>query len=128
MTHGRSAHSALRSSDHIHGAVMIPARLKRFTLPPDMLSILKQGRGSFFGILVASFMINILMLAGPVFMLQVYDRVLPSRSLSTLIGLLLIVAVFFLIQSFVDAIRSRLLSRVAQAFDEALRGRTFDAV
>lgn len=107
---------------------MIPARLKRLTLPPDMLTILKQGRGAFFGILVASFMINILMLAGPVFMLQVYDRVLPSRSLSTLIGLLLIVAVLFLIQSFVDAIRSRLLSRVAQAFDEALRGRTFDAV
>lgn len=53
-------------------------------------------------------------------MLQVYDRVLPSRSVSTLIGLLAIAAVLLIIQAVVDSLRSRLLSRMGDVFDEAI--------
>lgn len=103
-------------------------RARWSALPSEMWLALKQGRAALTGVLAASFIVNILMLAGPIFMLQVYDRVLPSRSVSTLIGLLLVVVVLFLLQSVVDAIRSRLLTRIAQAFDEGLRERTFQAV
>ncbi|WP_458759422.1 type I secretion system permease/ATPase [Afipia sp. TerB] len=90
--------------------------------------MLQDGRGALFGVATASFLVNLLMLAAPIFMLQVYDRVLPSRSLSTLVGLFLIVAVLFLVQSFVDGLRGRLLSRISVAFDENLRQRVFAAV
>lgn len=107
---------------------MNEARTRWPTLPPKILLTIKQGRGALAGVAAASFIINVLMLAGPIFMLQVYDRVLPSRSISTLVGLLLIVAVLFVLQSVVDAIRSRLLTRIAQAFDEAVREQVFQAV
>jgi PrtD family type I secretion system ABC transporter len=68
------------------------------------------------------------MLVGPLFMLQTYDRVLPSRSISTLVGLLLIVLVLLLVQAAVDMLRSRLLSRMGEAFDEAIRDKVFDSV
>ena len=44
-------------------------------------------RGAFVGVGVMSGMINILYLTGSFFMLEVYDRVLPSRSVPTLVGL-----------------------------------------
>ncbi len=103
-------------------------RAKWPVLPAEVWLTVKRGRAAFLGVVAASFIVNILMLAGPIFMLQVYDRVLPSRSISTLVGLLLIVAMLFVMQSIVDAIRSRLLTRVAQAFDESIRGRVFQAV
>jgi PrtD family type I secretion system ABC transporter len=68
------------------------------------------------------------MLVGPIFMLQTYDRVLPSRSISTLVGLLTIALVLLMIQAMVDMVRSRLLLRMGEAFDEALRDKVFDSV
>ena len=47
------------------------------------------------------------MLTGSVYMLQIYDRVLSSRSVSTLIGISLIVLVAYLLQGSLDAIRSK---------------------
>ncbi len=76
----------------------------------------------------ASFIVNLLMLVGPLFMLQVYDRVLPSRSLSTLVGLLLIAVMLLLIQAAVDILRSRLLARMGEAFDQSIRGAVFDCM
>ena len=73
------------------------------------------------GIAVFSGVINILMLAGSVYMLQVYDRVIPSRNIATLIGLSLMVLVAYLLQGYFDALRSRMLSRVATLFDAGLQ-------
>ena len=67
------------------------------------------------------------MLTGAIFMLQVYDRVLPSRSVPTLIGLATIAAVLYAAQGIIDFIRSRLLVRVAAALDEDVGGRIYDA-
>ncbi|MCP4780568.1 MAG: type I secretion system permease/ATPase, partial [Hyphomicrobium sp.] len=52
-------------------------------------------RGAFIATGVFSFVVNLLMLTGPLFMLQVYDRVLASRSVPTLIALTLLVAGLF---------------------------------
>ena len=80
------------------------------------------------GIAAAGVIVNVLMLTAPIFMLQVYDRVLASRSLATLAGLCVIALFLFIIQAVVDALRGRLLVRLSVILDESLRDRVFDAV
>jgi len=55
---------------------------------------------------VFSGMSNLLMLAGALFMLEVYDRILPSRSVPTLVALLFLVAGLYAAQGLIDTIRS----------------------
>ena len=71
---------------------------------------------------------NLLMLTGSVFMMQVYDRVLTSGSLPTLIALSMIVAVLYVYYGFLEVVRARLMGRIGRSFEETLRGRVFDAV
>src|ERR1700732_3368160 len=73
------------------------------------------------GIAVFSGVVNILMLSGSLYMLQVYDRVIPSRNIATLLGLSLIVLLAYLAQGYFDALRTRMLSRVALLFDAGLQ-------
>jgi ATP-binding cassette, subfamily C, bacterial PrsD len=73
------------------------------------------------GIAVFSGVINLLMLAGSLYMLQVYDRVIPSRNVATLAGLSLMVLFAYLMQGYFDALRSRMLCRVATLFDVSLQ-------
>lgn len=75
-----------------------------------------------------SALVNVLYLTGSFFMLQVYDRVIPSRSMPTLVALALLAGVLFGFQCVFDIIRSRILVRVGLVFDEALGARVFDAV
>ena len=67
--------------------------------------------------------ISLLMLTGPIYMVQVYDRVLPGGSVSTLTQLFLIVVVLFTCLGLFELLRSRLLSRASFRMDEALRGK-----
>ena len=103
-------------------------RFRPSALPAPLRSALGDIRFALIAVAGASFIVNLLMLVGPLFMLQVYDRVLPSRSLSTLIGLLLIAALLLLVQAAVDAMRSRLLARMGESFDQAIRGDVFACV
>jgi ATP-binding cassette subfamily C protein PrsD len=73
------------------------------------------------GIAVFSGVVNVLMLSGSLYMLQVYDRVIPSRNIATLIGLSLMVLFAYLMQGYFDALRSRMLCRVATMFDAGLQ-------
>jgi len=73
------------------------------------------------GIAVFSGVINLLMLSGSLYMLQVYDRVIPSRSIATLLGLSLMVLLAYLMQGYFDALRARMLCRVATLFDAGLQ-------
>jgi PrtD family type I secretion system ABC transporter len=65
--------------------------------------------------------VNVLMLSGSLYMLQVYDRVIPSRNIATLLGLSLIVLCAYLVQGYFDALRARMLCRVATLFDAGLQ-------
>jgi len=76
-------------------------------------------------VVLLSGLVNLLMLTAPLFMLQVYDRVLPSRSLATLAGLAGIAAILFLLQALMEVFRARILARVARLVDERLAGRAF---
>lgn len=83
---------------------------------------------AFVGIGLLSAVVNILYLTGSLFMMEVYDRVLPSRSLPTLAALLAIVAVLYSFQGLFDALRGRLLVRIADRLDLAISPRVYDAV
>ena len=72
------------------------------------------------GVAVISGAINLLMLSGSLYMLQVYDRVLPGRSVATLIGLSAIVLLAYAFQSYFEAARSRMLARIGTLFDTSL--------
>src|SRR6201993_1147321 len=73
------------------------------------------------GIAVFSGVIDVLMLSGSLYMLQVYDRVIPSRNTATLLGLSMIVLFAYLVQGYFDALRARMLCRVATLFDAGLQ-------
>ncbi|MFN5574123.1 MAG: ABC transporter transmembrane domain-containing protein, partial [Bradyrhizobium sp.] len=73
------------------------------------------------GIGVFSGVINILMLSGSIYMMQVYDRVIPSKNMATLIGLSVMILFVYIIQGYFDALRTRMLCRVATVFDASLQ-------
>ncbi len=75
---------------------------------------------SIIGLALFSAVANLLMLTGPIFMLQVYDRVLTSASIPTLAALISIVGILYLFLTGIDWIRARLLTRVARVFDESM--------
>ena len=85
-------------------------------------------RGALVGVAAISALINILMLTGPLFMLQVYDRVLPSQSVPTLVVLAVLMIVLYVFQGFFEAARGRILIRVGSYIDELLSQRVYDAV
>jgi ATP-binding cassette, subfamily C, bacterial PrsD len=73
------------------------------------------------GVAIFSGAINLLTLSGSIYMLQVYDRVIPSRSVATLLGLSLICLLAYLLQGYFDALRSRMLVRIGSLFDVCLQ-------
>lgn len=76
-------------------------------------------------IFVLGAMVNLLMLTGSVYMLQVYDRVLASGSLATLLGLFAIVVLLYLFLGLFDFLRQRFLSRIALRIEIDLGARLF---
>jgi ATP-binding cassette subfamily C protein len=80
------------------------------------------------GVGVFSGVINLLALTGSFYMLQVYDRVLTSRSVPTLVGLTVLMATLYVANGLLDFLRVRVMSRMGIRIDEELRDRTFAAV
>lgn len=76
--------------------------------------------------LVFSAAVNLLMLTGPIFMLQVYDRVLSSGSVATLQGLFLIVVLCFVFLAIYDFLRTRIMSRASFKLDNAIAPKAFE--
>ena len=74
-------------------------------------------RGGFFAIGLFSMVLNLLMLAGPLYMLQVYDRVLTTQNMDTLIALSLLLGGVFLVTGFLDLVRLRILGRLGAKFE-----------
>ena len=74
-----------------------------------------------------SVLINLLMLTGPIYMLQIYDRVLSSKSVPTLIALSLLMVGLFVCMWFFDRVRSRIATRIGIEIDRELNGRAFSA-
>ncbi len=88
----------------------------------------RKSRALFWAVGLFSVFVNLLMLTGPLYMLQVYDRVLGSRSEETLLALSILVAFLFIIMGLLDYARGRVLARIGARFQSELDGRVFSAV
>jgi ATP-binding cassette, subfamily C, bacterial PrsD len=76
----------------------------------------------------ASALINVLYLSGSIYMLEVYDRVLPSRSVPTLIGLSVLALALYGFQGVLDLLRGRILVRIARSLTEGLSARVYHTI
>ena len=95
---------------------------------PNALRIaMKASRGRLYMVAFFSLFINLLMLAGPLYMLQVYDRVLTSNSLETLIALSVLLLGLFVASGCLEFARTRILSRVGTRLEAQVAPPAFDA-
>ena len=94
----------------------------------ELKKSLLSAKKSFIMVGLFSMFINILMLVPPLYMLQLYDRVLGSRSQDTLIMLTLIVVVLFITMGLLEVVRSRVLVIVGNKLDSMLSQRIFDSL
>lgn len=88
----------------------------------------RESRSLYWFVGIFSFFANLLMLTGPIYMLQVYDRVLSSRSIETLIALSVLVLFLYAMMGLLDYARGRIMGRVGARFQARLDRRVFDAV
>ncbi|PIV78593.1 MAG: type I secretion system permease/ATPase [Rhodobacteraceae bacterium CG17_big_fil_post_rev_8_21_14_2_50_63_15] len=93
----------------------------------EVLAARNRGRVLVIWVFIFSIFVNILMLAGPLYMLQVYDRVLSSRSVETLVALTVLIAALYVLMGLLDYARGRVMARVGARFQAALDARLFDA-
>ena len=94
----------------------------------ELAAALARCRTAFVGVALMSGLVNLLTLTGSFFMLEVYDRVIPSRSIPTLVGLMALALVLYAFQGLLEMLRARILARVGAALDESLSARVFDLV
>ncbi|PZX18875.1 ATP-binding cassette subfamily C protein [Palleronia aestuarii] len=87
-----------------------------------------ESRSLFWAVGLFSLFVNLLMLTGPLYMLQVYDRVLGSRSEATLVALTILMAFLFLMMGVLDFARGRVLARIGARFQSRLDRRVFAAM
>jgi PrtD family type I secretion system ABC transporter len=94
----------------------------------ELRPALRSCKGALVGIGAFSGLINLLMLTSSLFMLEVYDRVLPSRSVPTLVGLSILAALLLTFQALLEITRGRLLVRIGGRLESRLSPRVYDAV
>ena len=94
----------------------------------EIRTALAESRRLFVSIALFSAFVNLLMLTGPLFMLQIYDRVLTSRSEATLVALAGLVAFLFLMMGLLDHARARVLARAGARFQMRMESRVLGAI
>ncbi|UVL80494.1 type I secretion system permease/ATPase [Pseudomonas putida] len=93
----------------------------------ELADVLFRLRRSFYALAAFSGVINVMMLTPAIYMLQVYDRALVSRNVTTLGMLTVLVVGLFLLMSALEMTRTRVLIRVGNCLDMALNRRIFSA-
>lgn len=94
----------------------------------ELRTVRRQSRNLYWTVGLFSFFVNLLMLTGPLYMMQVYDRVLGSGSEATLVALSVLVVFLYGIMGLLDYSRGRILARIGARFQAALDRRVFDAM
>lgn len=102
--------------------------MNRLSGREELQAARRQSRGLYWAVGLFSFFANMLMLTGPLYMLQVYDRVLGSRSEATLVALSLLVVFLYGTMGILDYTRGRIMARVGARFQDTLDRRVFDAM
>jgi ATP-binding cassette subfamily C protein PrsD len=94
----------------------------------ELSSALASCRSAFLSVALFSGMSNILMLTGAIFMLEIYDRVLPSHSVPTLVALIVLATALYAALGILDLIRSRILVRIGAGLDQSISERVYDSL
>ncbi|MBF9031694.1 type I secretion system permease/ATPase [Rhodobacterales bacterium HKCCE3408] len=94
---------------------------------PTLAAIRARAVPILWSVFFFSMFVNALMLTGPLYMLQIYDRVLSSRSEETLVALSILVAFLFLMMGILDYVRARVAARVGARLQDGLDERVFRA-
>lgn len=94
----------------------------------ELRAALDRSKAALVTVAWLSALINVLLLGGPIYMLLIYDSVLPSGSFATLVGLLVMVALVYAFQALFDFLRLRILSDVGAALDARMTGRVHRVV
>ncbi|SHG90315.1 type I secretion system permease/ATPase [Cognatishimia maritima] len=105
-----------KNSDHIEAGL------------EELRAARRESRQLYLAVGLFSAFANLLMLTGPLYMLQVYDRVLSSRSVETLVALTVLVAFLYSVMGILDFTRGRVLARIGARFQRRLDRRVFNAV
>ena len=92
-----------------------------------LTQVFKQLRSTFLSVGLFSFFINLLMLTGPLYMLQLHDRVLASGSQHTLIMLTIVAVGLILSSALLEFVRSRILVRIGSRLDASLSDQLFSS-
>ena len=103
-------------------------REQNHTGKAELVAARRESRPLFIAAFVFSIFVNLLMLTGPLYMLQVYDRVLGSRSEETLVALSILVIFLYAMMGILDYARGRILSRIGARFQDKLDRRVFSAM
>src|SRR5574344_1287901 len=98
------------------------------TAPTELEKALKQVRGGFLAAGGFSLFINLLMLTPSIYMLQVYDRAMGSRSNETLLMLTIILVILFVTLGLLEMVRSAILVRIGNAIDVNLGSKIFSSM
>src|SRR4051794_5761162 len=125
-TSGAGCHGI--AANRLHGATPTTnawgiMKFLKFDLPPVLSDALRQCRQHFLAAALFSLLLNILYLAPTLYMLQVYDRVVPTGGKTTLLFVTLALAMALLSLSALDMVRNRLLVRASQRIDALLAPR-----
>jgi len=94
---------------------------------PEIRAAYATGRSLFWWAAVFSVVVNLLMLTSPLYMMQVYDRVLASQSVPTLVVLSILMGFLFLFMGTIDYLRGRILARAGARFQTVLDDRVMRA-
>src|SRR5258708_32970780 len=100
-----------------------PAAARSASARSELGAALASCRGAFIAIGLVSGLSNVLMPTGARVMLEVYDRVLPSRSVPTLVGIAILARVLYVVQGILGLVRSRVLIRAGSPLATYLIGR-----
>lgn len=93
----------------------------------EIKAINRRSHNLLVAVFAFSVAVNLLMLTGPLYMLQIYDRVLGARSEETLVALSVLVAFLFFVMGILDYARGQIMTRVGARFQSGLDGRVFAA-
>lgn len=96
--------------------------------PSELADAIKGSKSALVGVAVFSGLINLLALTSSIYMLQLYDRVIPSHSVPTLVGLTILMLVLYAGYGVLDMVRTRVMSRIGMRIDRGLRERVFSLV
>jgi len=91
----------------------------------ELRAAIASFKHAFFAVIVFSMFLNMLALTPSVYMMQVYDRVLVSRNVTTLEMLTVITVGLFILMSALEALRTFVMVRIGMRLDDRLRDRVF---